>query len=76
MAERSDKGGVTVPATVAAKVDEVRAILLDLLRTDPEVRALLTPPPEMDAATGIWVMGLIVEKMRQHINPEYLRRPL
>lgn len=61
--------------------EEIRAFVLELLRSDPEVRALLgapapAGPTEPSAEAGRWVVALIEEKLRQHINPHALRRPL
>jgi hypothetical protein len=53
----------------------LRDLVRDLLLHDPDLHALLKEH-RPDAAMGTWVQGLIEGKLKQHIRPEALRRPL
>jgi hypothetical protein len=59
---------------------DLKALLLDLLQHDPEVRALLgTPPPaaplEPDAATATFLVDLIEQTMYRTLRADAYRRP-
>jgi hypothetical protein len=59
---------------------EIKAMLVDLLTHDPEVRALLTSPSpsvprEPDAALATWVKALIEQTMYNTLRADAYRRP-
>lgn len=72
----------------AAEATRLRAGLLHLLRTDPEVKAVLamlqtdrkmpqqmTVPAEPDAAAAAWVQTLLADLLRSTLRPDAFRRP-
>lgn len=65
-------------STTAASVgdESLRAVVIDLIKTDPEIRALLAESARPDAASGEWVLALVKENLRQYVRPDALRRPV
>lgn len=70
------------PGTAQTRAD-LRALLLELLQTDPEVRALLHPTPapqplphlEPDADTAAFIVDLIEQTMFRTLRADAYRRP-
>lgn len=63
-------------STVSSPEESLRAAVIDLIKTDPEIRALLADLARPDAASGEWVLALVKENLRQYVRPDALRRPV